>query len=73
MAKIMELNSLIHGQFESEAQFATALGWSRQRMNKITTGKKQPTLEEVQQLAEGLRVPFMMVCGFFLKKKSPNE
>lgn len=73
MAKIMGLNSLIHGQYPNQASFAEAIGWSRQRLNKIVNGDKQPSLEEVQIIAEGLGVPFMMVCNFFLHEKSTNE
>ena len=35
MAKIMELNSLIHGQYPNQASFAEAIGWKRQKLNKI--------------------------------------
>lgn len=73
MAKILELNSLIHGQFPNQAKFAESIGWSRQRLNKIVNGDKQPSIEEVKEIADGLRVPFMMVCNFFLNKKSPND
>lgn len=73
MAKILELNSLIHGQFPNQAKFAESIGWRRQRLNKIVNGDKQPNIEEVRQIADGLGVPFMMVCNFFLNKKSPND
>lgn len=71
--KVMGLSSLIHGQFDSQAAFARHIGWRKQHLNKIVNGDKQPTLEEVQTIAEGLGVPFMMVANFFLRKKSPNE
>lgn len=71
--KVMGLSSLIHGQFNSQAAFARHIGWRKQRLNKIINGEKQPTLEEVQTIAEGLSVPFMMVATFFLNQKSPNE
>ena len=73
MGKIMDLNGLIYGQFPNQAAFARHIKWRRQRLNKIVNGSKVPTLDEVQELADGLGVPFMMVCGFFLKKKSPND
>lgn len=73
MAKNLELNSLIHGQYPNQSSFASAIGWSKQRLNKIVNGDKQPSIEDVQIIAEGLGVPFMMVCNFFLNKKSPNE
>lgn len=71
--KIMELSSLIHGQFRSQAAFSRHIGWSKQHLNKIVNGDKQPSLEEVQTIAEGLSVPFMMIANIFLRQKSPNE
>ena len=67
--KVMELNSLIHGQFASQTAFARHIGWDKQRLNAIINGKKQPTIMEVQTISEGLGVPFMMVVKFFLNQK----
>ena len=50
MAKILALNGLIHGKYESQAQLANVLGWPRQRLNKIVNGDKEPDLDEVKAL-----------------------
>lgn len=71
--KFMELNSLIHGQYHNQAEFAKAIGWSRQRLNKVVNGDKQPSLEDVRDISDGLHVPFMMVANIFLRPKSPND
>lgn len=67
MAKVMGLNGLIHEKFPNQARFAEAIGWHRQRINKIVNGEKMPSIEDVQKIAEGLEVPFMTVCNFFLR------
>ncbi len=72
MEKIKELKSLIYAKFDSESALASALGWNRQRLNKITNGKKEPDLEEVQAIAEKLERPFTEVAYIFLNKQSPN-
>ena len=72
MAKIMGLIGLIHAQFDSESAFADHIGWPRQRLNRITTGVQPPTLADVQDIANGLSVPFMLVANFFLETKSTN-
>ena len=72
MAKIMALNGLIHSKFENEAQMADALGWPRQRLNRITCGAKDIDLDEVQEIANVLEVPFMTIANIFLGEKSPN-
>ena len=70
--KVLELNSLIHGQYRNQSEFARAIGWDRQRLNKIVNGDRQPSLDDVQTISEGLTVPFMMIANIFLRMKSPN-
>ena len=72
MAKIMGLNGLIHGQYDSEAAFAEKIGWPRQKLNRITNGDQPPSLDDVREIAEGLNVPFMMVANIFLENRSTN-
>lgn len=70
--KNLQLCSLIHGQFKSESAFADRLGWPRQKLHKILTGTQKPTLVDVNTIAEGLGVPFMMICNIFLHWESTN-
>ena len=72
MAKILALNGLIHSKFDSEAKMSDALGWRRQRLNKITNGEKEPDLYEVRDISNVLGVSFMTVAQIFLDRKSPN-
>lgn len=72
MAKILALNGLIHSKFENEARMAKALGWPRQRLNKITNGEKEPDLYEVRDISGVLGESFMTVAQIFLDRKSPN-
>ena len=72
MEKNLELNGLIHGQFKSQAAFADHIGWPRQRLNKIVNGEIEPSLIDVQTIADGLGVPFMLVANLFLKRKVPK-
>lgn len=73
MAKVRELTSLIHGQFDSEAEFARSIGWDRRKLNKITTGAREPNLQESAIIAEALGVSIDFVADIFLRRKSPNE
>lgn len=72
MAKIRTLCGLIHSKFDSEAQFARALGWPRQRVNKITNGLREPTLDEVDSISKVLDESFEKIAYIFLSQKSPN-
>lgn len=72
MAKILALSGLIHSKFKYESNLADSMGWSRQRLNKITNGDKEPDLGEVRDIANALDEPFMTVAQIFLDLKSPN-
>ena len=72
MEKVKELCGMIHSCYDSEAECAKALGWPRQKLNKITTGRKEPDLEEVYQISHVLSQPIDVVANIFLRYKSPN-
>lgn len=72
MAKILELNGLIHRKYDNESQMADAMGWSRQRLNKITNGDKAPSLDEIESMSIALEEPVMNIVDIFLRLKSPN-
>lgn len=66
MAKNFDLKGRIHSKFNSEAEFAKAIGWTRQRLSKITNGHRIPTLLEVDILATALGCSFMDIARFYL-------
>lgn len=66
MAKIKGLRGAIYERFDSEAKFAQMLGWPRQKLNRITTGQREPTITEVNEIAVGLEIPVEEVASFFL-------
>lgn len=72
MPRIIELSGLIYSKYAKECQLADDLGWTRQRLNKIVNGKKEPDLEEVAALAEKLGQPVGEMVLLFLRQKSPN-
>ena len=72
LAKILELSGLIHRKYENEARMAEAMGWQRQRLNKITNGEKPPSLEDIDALSRALDEPVMTLVDIFLRSKSPN-
>lgn len=72
MAKIVELRGLIYGKYETETQLAKELGWTKQRLNLITNGSREPDLEEVVALAGKLNKSVEEMIYIFLRHKSPN-
>lgn len=71
--KVRAFRGLIYSQFDSESDFARALGWPRQAVNKLSNGIKQPDLEEIDAMAKVLNVSELELMHIFLAKKSPNR
>ncbi len=72
MAKIAALRGLIYSQYETETQLAQELGWTKQRLNVITNGTREPTLAETAALAGKLGTSVEEMVNIFLRQKSPN-
>jgi len=64
--KIAELRSLIYGKFDSQTEFAEFLGWSKQRLSKVTSGKKEPSISEVFEIANGLGIDISVAVRIFV-------
>lgn len=72
MAKNLEFSGMIHSKFESESAFARYLGWSRQRVWRITNNQKVPDLFELDSMAKALDKSINDVAHIFLPSKSPS-
>lgn len=70
MAKNQTLNGMIHTMYSSETEMAKHMGWSRQRLNRITTGNKVPDLFEIRDIARALGASFMSLARIFLGDES---
>lgn len=66
MQRESQIKQMILERFGTEAKAARALGWPRQRLNKITIGRKEPDLEEVSALSGLLGVPVGEMVAIFL-------
>lgn len=72
MEKNMELRGMIYSRYPNESAMAKYMGWTKQKLNKITTGKKMPDLQETNEIAIALGKSLTDVANIFLNKKSPN-
>lgn len=71
--KNKELDKVIKNKFPSEAACSRALGWDRQRLNKITNGSMVPDVNDLNELSVVLDVSVGELASFFITRKSPNE
>jgi transcriptional regulator with XRE-family HTH domain len=67
-----ELKYIILKKFGTETACARKLGWPRQRLNKITNGKKIPNVAELNDLSTVLETSVEDLAYIFLPIKSPN-
>lgn len=72
MKQITGLKNEILNAYKKESKCAEAMGWPRQKLNKITNGDKEPTVEELNAIAIALNKPISFVVSFFLPSESPN-
>ena len=68
-----ELSRIINAKYRSEAEFARAMGWSRQKVNKITNGKQLPDISELNKMAEMLDVGAPVLLRVFLPGQEPKK
>lgn len=61
-----ELRGMIYSHFRTEAECARRLGWTRQKLNYITNGKRLPDIRDVNVLAKALDVEVGKLINIFL-------
>lgn len=62
------LRGMIYSKYDSMADCARAMGWSRQRLNNLTNGRKKPDVEEAIILADALGTDVATIVKFFLQR-----
>lgn len=71
--QVTGLRQLIYAKYNSEAQFARNIGWTRQKLHKITSATRFPSIIEAKVLAAGLGVSVDLIATFFTHNESPNR
>lgn len=64
--KNIELKELIRRKYGTESKCAKEIGWTRQKLNKITNGNKEPTVSELNIMANCLDIDVGNLSKFFL-------
>lgn len=67
MKRVRELKALIQLKYDTETEAARDFGWTKQRLNRITTGKREPDIQEVKVLAEKLGKSWNEIADIFLR------
>lgn len=70
--KIRPLRVLIYEKYDSESKMAETLGWSKQKLNRITNGLKEPNVQELERISQCLDKSLSEIAQIFLDYISPN-
>lgn len=71
----MNLNRLkgeIVAVFGTQDSFSKAIGWHRNKVSRLITGKYIPDIDEAAKISSLLNLSSDKYCEIFLSKKSPN-
>lgn len=65
-ARVEKLKGLIYEKFATETDCAKALGWPKQKLNRITNGNSRPDVDELNALAKTLGKSVNEIIYIFL-------
>lgn len=69
---VAKLRGEIYSKFSTQKAFADSIGWPRQKLHKILTGKQVPNVTEIKQIADGLSLTNQAMFEIFLPELSRN-
>lgn len=67
---INNVRGAVYARYKDIATLADKLGWSRQKLSMFVNGYREPSLSDIQAMAEALEMEVEELTLFFLKLKS---
>lgn len=69
---LARLRGEIVAEYRTQSAFADAIGWHKNKVTKMLTGKYKPDTDEVARIADLLHLDAPMFCDIFFTENSPN-
>lgn len=69
---LCRLRGEIVAEYRTQTAFADAIGWHKNKVTKMLTGKYKPDTDEVAEITDLLHLDASKFCEIFLPGKSPN-
>ena len=69
---LRRLRGEIVAEYRTQTAFADAIGWHKNKVTKMLTGKYKPDTDEVAEITDLLHLDASKFCDIFLPRKSPN-
>lgn len=64
----INFRGLVYSKFKTIADFAQAIGWTRQKATNIVNGQQEPSLDDTDKMAKALDLSLDETAQFFLQK-----
>lgn len=61
---------MVYSKYKTIADFAQAIGWTRQKATNIVNGIQEPSLDDTDKMARALDLSLEDTARFFLPRKS---
>lgn len=68
---LCRLRGEIVAEYRTQTAFADAIGWHKNKVTKMLTGKYKPDTDEVVEIAGLLHLDVPKFCDIFLPKNLP--
>ena len=65
MDELKELRSMIYRTFRNAADMSRELGWGKQKLHRIVTGRQAPNVVDLYAMADALEVERPKLCDLF--------
>ncbi len=69
---IRKLRGEIAAEYKTQVAFADAIGWHKNKVSNMLSGRYKPDTDEVAMIANVLKLDERRYCDIFLPRKSPN-
>lgn len=69
---LCRLRGEIVAEYRTQSAFADAIGWHKNKVTKMLTGRYKPDTDEVAKIADLLHLDAPKFCDIFLPNNSPN-
>lgn len=66
----MNFRGLVYSRYKTIADFAQAIGWTRQKATNIVNGQQEPSLDDTDKIAKAMSMTLDEAARFFLSNKS---
>lgn len=66
----MTFRGLIYSRYKTIADFARAIGWTRQKATNIVNGTQEPSLDDIDKMAKAMEMSLDETARFFLPNRS---